>query len=128
MKTLKNILRKIGNILLVSTPLLVPLIWEFADSLAYERTPLDRNYQKTTKGNQSYVLVQSKINESLELRGPYATNIFYDTNKDGIYDKMDEYVMFGFRAGVPMKGKEYNLNENPEKFKKIEQLYKEHFK
>lgn len=127
MKTIKNILRKVGNILLVSTPLLVPLTWEFADSLAFKRIPLDINYKKTNRGNHFYVFAKSKIDERLELRGAAAESVFYDTNKDGIYDKMTEYVMFGFRAGIPI-GREYNLNKNPERFQKIEQLYKEHFK
>ena len=120
MEKIKNILRNARNILLIGVPLLVPLTWQGLDSLCYKTL----NYADyINRKGPTEIIAISKIDGHIEARGNHSNKEFYDTNKDGIYNKMTEHVLTGFRAGVPMKGKEYNINENPEKFQKIQEAY-----
>jgi len=116
-------IKNLGNILLVLTPFLFPIAWDGLDSLAFERTRLDINYKKTDSiNNKSYVLAKSKNNDEIQLRGNLTTEHYYDLNGDKKLDKCEVYAITGIHAGVAGKVKEYNLNENPKKFQKINSI------
>ncbi|MEK6823922.1 MAG: hypothetical protein AABY06_02700 [Nanoarchaeota archaeon] len=120
-KTLKNL----RNILLVSTPFLFPFGWDSLDSLFYERQPLNINYEKTglLKGDKFYVLATLKRDKNIiQLRDNLVTEHYSDIDNDGELDKCEIYALTGIMAGIAGKVKEYSIDKNPEKFRKIQKI------